>query len=462
MDFITRFVSLFMAVIFSMSAITAAGRSNKWQLDDFPEYKGGIKSDSLYDAGSGREPDWKDFSEENNNYAQFVSKTGISEFEKYLKKLENSGFIKIFENHIKYNQFYCYANGDKQLYISYNSRNGEARFMDNSCSDRIDQFGYKSVGDKQSSFWQFNLNYYDDRVVTDKERNANNGMLYAIRLSDNSLVVIDGGAIAQSSNANAAALNDFLHDITDTPAGEKVRIAMWYGTHGHSDHITLFSKLLLLYSSQYTIERLAYNYQSYSNVEYDHRVDWFREQTNRLYPDAKYLKVRSGMSWDISDAHFQVLCTHEDVADIKTAKIEAVDANDCTSVVKITLGGVKFLITGDTDELLMNTLLNKYESNSLKSDVIQGAHHMLNADVKLYETVKAKYLFAPQSSYRVIDKNYRSYQTALNNGVSKDNVFFASLGSYGLVPVNGKVTVQFKDPVCTPYDFSGIDYDFPM
>lgn len=460
MSFITRILSIIFAVYFSISAAFSSAKSNKWLLNDFPSYDGGIKSTSLYDAGSGREVDWKDESDDNNNYVQFVSKTGITEVEKYLKKLEKNGYRKIFENQIEYNSFYCYMKADKQVYISFNSKLGEARIMDNSCSDRIDEFGYSLHGDQKSTVYQYNFPYYDPDVYNDDTIYSRNGMCYIIKLSDGKLVVIDGGSTNHSADENVRKMVSFMHELTGTQPGEKINIALWYGTHPHSDHILVFSKALQMYKDEFNIERLAYNYNSYSNCEYNHRADWFRQQTNEMFPKAKYLKIRSGMKWDISDAHFQVLCTHEEAVSAETGVSEFEDANDCSSIVKITINGTSFLFTGDTDTLLQNTLLGRYTEKTLHADVIQGPHHMINKVAKLYEAVQPTYVLASQSKLRTVNY-FGSYQAAKDAGVKDENFLFASEGTYGITPLGGgKVEVSLRQPDYVPFDGSEFNYDF--
>lgn len=455
------FITKLMALVFSLLAfLTPAKNSNKWLLTDFPKYDGGVLSSSLYDAGSGREVDWKDSSDANNNYAQFVSKTGINELKAYTEKLEKNGFIKIYQNQVGYNYFYAFIKDDKQLYITFNAKLGEARIMDNSCSDRIDAFGYSFNGGQATTVYQYNFPYYDPDVCNDDTIYSRNGMCYIIRLSDGKLVVIDGGSTNQSAEENVRNLVAFMHEITGTQQGEKINVALWYGTHPHSDHILVFSKALHMFPDDFNIERFAYNYQSYSNCEYNHRADWYRQQTNEMFPEAKYLKIRTGMQWDIADAHFQVLCTHEEAVSAKTGVSEFEDANDCSSIVKITINGTSFMFTGDTDLLLQNTLLARYDSKTLHSDFMQGPHHMINTDEKLYKAVSPTYVLAPQSKLRT-ENYFGSYDAAKKAGVKKENFLFASEGTYGVTPLgSGKVDISLREADFVTYDGSDFEYNF--
>ena len=57
-----------------------------------------------------------------------------------------------------------------------------------------------------------------------------------IRLSDNSLILMDGGAKYQATKEGTGELMSFLREITGTSEGEKIRISSIIITHAHSDH----------------------------------------------------------------------------------------------------------------------------------------------------------------------------------------------------------------------------------
>ena len=452
--------SIILAITFLFNALFCAEKwENKWQLNDFPAFSGGVKSSALYDAGSGREPNWKDSDANNKNYMQSAYYVTRGDVRSYLRKLERKGFKKTYERNVEYNSFYGFVKEDKQLYITYNEQLGEARIMDNSCSDRIDEFGYFTAGSGTAAVYQYNFPYYDPDIFNDDEIYSRNGMCYVIKLSDNKLVIIDGGSMSQSAEQNITNFVNFLHEITGTKQGEKINIAMWYGTHAHSDHILVFSKALLRYPDEFNIERLAYNYQSYSNCGYNHRADWFRQQTNEMFPDAKYMKVRTGQKWTLADAEFDVIITHEEVADARTGMLHVDDANECSSVLRVTLNGSTFFFAGDADIVLQDKILERYSEEYLRTDVMQAPHHMLNTDKELYSAVSPTYILAPQSKLR--SENYLEAYTVATETVKLENIFFASEGTYCMTPNgDGTMEITMREADYVPYDFSDFQYDF--
>ena len=310
--------------------------------------------------------------------------------------------------------------------------------------------------------YQFGFPYYDKKEHKNNDLYANNGMLYVIRLPDNKVVIIDGGQLKQATEANVNAFADFLHRITGTASGEKINVAMWYGTHAHSDHIVFMSRLIQEHRNELNIERFAYNYASYATLPYTHYADWFRQQVELNFPGAKYVKIRSGCEFTLSNVQFEVLMTHEDLISAETGAFpETADKdplNICSSVLKVTSKGKTFLFPGDMDQLLADTFMKHYTADTVGADVLQGAHHMYNNLPTVYAAAAPSVVMAPQSkSY--CTGSMKSYKTLLQY-TGADNFYFASEGTYGFTPTADGIAVSFEPLVCTAYDGKDFSYDF--
>ena len=100
----------------------------------------------------------------------------------------------------------------------------------------IADFGYtyeKKTGE-QTVLYQFALAMNDETHA--KPDFKDNGMLYILKLSDNSVVIIDGANSIQMTNDRRDELMQMLWDITGSQEGDTVRVAGWYITHAHGDH----------------------------------------------------------------------------------------------------------------------------------------------------------------------------------------------------------------------------------
>lgn len=459
--FLSRIIGLLLFV-YSVFSGFIPGTSNapEWKLDGVPAYNGGILCDTLYDTGSGRESDWKDASPDNNNYMQLVRGGSLSSVTQYCKELQSGGWELLFENEIEGNHYYCLNNSIKQIFINYSSTTREVRIMDDSCSSRPDTFGYTYDGPGSATVYQFGFPYYDKKYNNNEDLYSNNGMLYVVRLADNKLIIIDGGSTIQATDANVEAFMSFLRSIASVAPGENIEVALWFGTHAHSDHISFFSKVLCLHSEEIDVERFMFNYWSYASFEYSHRVDWFRTQINRLYPQAQYIKCRSGFAFPLADADIEVIYSHEDAVDAATGLYTSEEANDGTSVLRMTLGGSSFLFLGDADVTAQNEMLRRFTYVMLSADVVQASHHMYNNLQRLYAGINPSYVMVPQSKYRS-ETDCDAYKT-LRLFVDKGSFYFASEGTYGFTPDgSGKISVEYLPLATGAYDGSDIVYDFP-
>lgn len=448
--------AIFVMTSFFLTVLAIFGIHNiseNWMLNNVPSFNGGKYSSVAYNTGSGLESDYKAPSD-NDSYMQVIRNTTPTTAKLYQNKLKRKGYKKIFENKIEDNNYYAYAKDDKQVYFYFNKNKNETRVIDDCCSDRLDEFGYKFNSGEASTVYQFTFPYYDAEFNTDDTIYSRNGMLYVIKLADNKLIIIDGGSITQSSDKNIEIFMDFIREITNTTDGEKIDVALWYGTHGHSDHITFINKLIKLHSADFNFERFMFNYQSYSNLEYNKRADMFRTQIREVYPEAKYVKCRSGYKFNIANLELEILYTHEDFVNAEDCTFEADDANDASSVLKIYNAGKTFLFLGDSNIIVQRNLLKNFTEKTLHVDVIQGAHHMINHPRTLYNTIQPDYVFCPQSKHRtIVTSAFKSYQT-LSQYVDEENFLFADQGIYGLTPDGDGINVSFIDRQCTPYDNS--------
>lgn len=279
--------------------------------------------------------------------------------------------------------------------------------------------------------------------------------MYIIRLADNSLVVIDGGSIRQSSDENIEKCFALMRKITGTPEGEKVRIALWYGTHGHSDHVTFFYKLLGFYHSEIDLERVMFNYPSLSNIEHDARIDMYRDRLAKLYPSVKYLAPHTGMSFNIANLRFDVLYTHEDAVSALTGKTPIKNANDGSTVCRLTAAGKSFLVFGDLNVLGERKMTAMHGKEVFKTDLLQAPHHLYNSDAVIYANSKAEYVLCSMSLGRA--KTGLLGYSSSKLFYKKAQMLFADDALYSVEMSRNGLTVSSGSNGCVPYDGSSMN-----
>jgi len=378
-----------------------------WKLYTLPYYKGG---DSLrtapiaYNAGSLLTA----ASDAVNSKQAVVSRTSPEEFEAYVQRLVDFGFEKRSENTIESNRYVTLQKDNEQVYAYYTADRRSVNVILEPVGVSPEEFSYTVNAEQNNGaqFYMYGLEMHQgDAEVDGAAAYPNNGMLLVIKLADNGIILVDGGNASQISGENGARLDGFLRDITGTPEGEKVRIACWFLTHGHSDHYGGFAEFINNYSSKYTLERICANLPDYDDVlpSSASALKSIGGTVRSLYPDCKEIKLHTGQSVQLADVMLQVLYTHEDSVNLSTGKAVLEDVNDSSTVLRVSAGEMSMIVTGDMNMRAQEMIMNAFSEKTLSASILQVSHHGFNNVSSLYNAVKAPIAIIPQS------EGYMSY-----------------------------------------------------
>ncbi len=434
---------------------TQAQIDSLWKLSDVPVFDGGACADEVYLSGQGIDPNQPKSSEAK---MQIISGTNSTMFVDYTNKLRANGYTLEFSNDAEKNLFRSYVKGTQRVYTYYIAATGETRVIceNTSYSQSVNSFGYtytKKSGDT-TEFYQYEmpLRKQNSTVYTTANGYVDRGMLYIVKLADNSVILIDGGEDCQWTAKRLEELWSFLCDITDTPAGGTVRIAAWYLTHGHGDHYQGFGMLLKNYSQSIDLERVMFNLPSThsSNTTISGQTSGIKKilryiSTYCSDDDVKFIKLHTGQRIQLADIVIDVLYTHEDLVDPFTAQTEAdSNYNETSTIIKLTIDQKSFMVLGDVDTKGAGILMQNWSAATLKVDVLQLAHHVLNDLRSLYAITQAPVILVPQSRERMDDKTVMiSYYEAAKAYVKNDMCFEQHWGTVGLSVDNGEVKKTF-------------------
>ncbi len=429
-----------------------------WLIDEIPAYVGGTKSKALYKCGQGYTTD--SFGTKKDSLMQLISSTTSNQFANYLDKLTVMGYKQDFYNTCENNIYASYFNGTNRIYTYFTGATKTARvILDMSSECSATDFGYtyeKKAGDT-TVVYQYGvpMNEAGVNIKNNSEKKIDCGMMYVIKLADNSVVIIDGGGCQQFDTAEIDGLMSFLQSITGVNATDKIRIAGWYITHCHSDHMAGFCLFIKKYSSRIDVERIFFNFPTvYSNdsILSEHgsnysKLIWYIKNCLKS-SDITYLKIHTGETINLADVSFQVLFTHEDIVNSTTAATEiSGDFNNSCTVMKISFDSKTFMMLGDIDREAMSVIINYYTSTTLKSDIVQLAHHVINNVSELYNIIKAPVMFVPQSPNGATIYNRQTTFDVAKQYVKNNMYYYANKGTYGLSVVNGSLSLTFTDKV---------------
>ena len=426
-----------------------------WRLEDVPSYEWGNAADAVFLSGQGID---SAMNLKNEDMMQPVSDTSVTEFEQYLSKLESLGYEKEFRRDADGNVFASYVKDGIRVYAYYLCQRREARIIREltSVSASLADFGYtyeKQAGE-QTVVYQYSLAMRDGTHFK-ADGYYDNGMLYIIKLADNSLMLIDGGRYQQFPESQCDNLMKMLRQITGTKDGETIRIAAWYVTHAHNDHYKGFIEFSKKYSKNFDLERVFFGLPSVHSdnttlaggaAEYQNVVSVI--DTYYADDDVEFLRLHTGQTFSLADMTLDVIYTHEDSVNAETGKSSISNYNNSSTVIRITVDGNTILFMGDAVEEAMGYLTMTWKGETLRSDGIQLAHHVLNDLSVLYHIVKAPMLLVPQSLHRI--KEHKTAPTpyaAAKKYAEADMIFFQNEYTVGVAVVDGKWTKVYELPV---------------
>ncbi len=428
-------------------------------LPTLPVYSGGSAAKALYAAGHGI--DDPSFDKDSDSPMLIISKTNAQQFTSYVATLKTYGMTEVYNYACDGNLYVELKNGDEFVYTYFTASVGETRIIIDAHSELSpSEFGYtyeKKAGDT-TIFYQYGvpMNEAGVNISNNDEKKIDCGMMYVMKLADNSVMVLDGGGYQQFDAAQIDGFMSFLRNITGTPSGQKIKIAAWYMSHGHSDHFAGFCLFIKKYNAELDFDRIMFNFPSANSP--NATLAGGRSNYKKLigYIDKylsddgiKYIKLHTGQVIQLADVSLRVIYTHEDIVDPTNASSEiSSDYNNSSAVLRIEFDGKSIMFLGDINKPAMNVIIANNKAESLKCDIVQLAHHVINDLSKLYNITQAPVVLVPQSpNGAVLNNTRKAAMDAAKKYLKNDMLFYASLETTGLAVQNGEVVKVFEAPV---------------
>ena len=258
-----------------------------------------------------------------------------------------------------------------------------------------------------------------------------NGMCYVIRLADGSFIVVDGGF-------DLDGYAERIYNILKKQAPDKnnIVIAAWIITHAHDDHVDVFESFFESFADKVTIEKFICNLPSAEQLvnnwanEKDGNIR-YTENTRKFldtsYPNIPKIKAHPGQEFHIRNAKVNVLFT----LDVYDKKLD--DFNNSSVVFTLEAEGKKMIFLGDHDD--KGDMITKlYGRNTLKSDIMQVAHHGLpeNSSNAICRIIDPEYAFWPAGA-KVVKGNVELFKVDANKyivALGEDKIFLAEDNVY--------------------------------
>ncbi len=427
--------------------------SSGWMFPKLPAYAGGTPAKELYYAGHG----FKDtsFTENDDSKMIVIAGTNTTQFSAYCDLLVSYGADEVYHYTCDGNIYYQYdLYGEAYIYTYFTASVNEVRIIyDNQSECSPEEFGYtyqKQAGDK-TVLYQYGVPMVDGGPNDSKKKN--HGMVYVVKLADNSLLVLDGGAYQYFDGGQVDRFMQFLRTITGTTDGQVIKIAGWYMSHAHGDHTAGFCLTIKKYHKNFDFDRIFFNFPTVnSDIEVFANSNTQRKIINYIDKyirddGVKYIKLHTGQSFNLADVKIDVIYTHEDIVNAKTGKSEiANDFNNSSSVIRLEIDGETFMFLGDINKPAMNVIIENNSAETLRSDSVQLAHHVFNDLRPLYDIIQAPVVLVPQSEYTSTNTSTRrAIMKTVKKYAKPDMIFYQNVATIGLEVQNGEFVKVYED-----------------
>ena len=377
---------------------------------------------------------------QDDRYIIVANNTNAENYNEYLNKLIDKGYIKYAENKIEDNLYTTLTNKKTTVTVYCVPRTGITRVI-------AEPKGTMYPREKDNEYTSKDIQALYTTIQGDKTY-VEYGMGHVIRLDDGSFIIIDGG----TGGENHIDSNNLLKILEDQSPKDtkKIVIAAWIFTHPHGDHLGTFCTFAEDHRDKVKIEKFYYNFPSDKSES-----GQFSRVMKKYYSSAAKVTPHTGDKYYIRNAVIDMFFTFEDHFPRTIGGENSVgDANDASMMFKISIGAQSIFITGDAMRNSIRNIVTSYDT-SFKSDFVQLAHHGLTNGYDLYVKVNPTYAFLPINHTR-----YSSF-FAGGGGGHKGNMWLIETPSVRqIIPCgNGTVTIpipynptnaEIMDKVPTP------------
>ena len=376
-----------------------------WFIEELPAYQGdNCLANALYNCGTYLKEYGID--RDCNQMMQSVESTTLDEFMLYIDILKEEGFQEESMCILENNQFYRLTKDNQRVIANYYHNSKKAIVIlekQKGLNAREISYTYEPKEKEQSEVYMFGLKMdprgMNRKVPENTSGFVNNGASMIIKCADNSVLIIDGGDERQMEAEDCERFSKLLHQITGKRQDEVITISAWFITHVHNDHVSGLCRAIQMNPEQYQLERVICNAPEPAFV-HNAQENMYQITANILqtdYPNCQEIKIHTGDVIRIADLTLTVVYTHEDFVN-QDGFFDCGDFNATSTVMLVeAASGMRFLITGDINEVAEDVLCSHFSGCTLKCDILQQPHHNFNDNQLIYEYADAQVMFMTQA-----------------------------------------------------------------
>lgn len=350
----------------------------------------------------------EDISELGDRYYQVtIYDTDAEMYESYEKVLAGEGYSLYSENEIAGNSYSTYTKEEEMLYYYYCENTGETRVIitENALLPSLEEVEYKNVC--EPAFIVLST-YNENGVVSGDAQGC------IIRFADGTFMVYDGG------NKNGhQAMHIYDNLLKYAPDPQNIVIRAWMFSHFHGDHTGAFQSFVSRYKNEKAIkiESFIYNFCNTKEQTQCISAGQMTSTEDAIFAlgggKIPVYKCLTGQIYRFPGMDIEILASMSDFIPLvigferADAEKDAGDGNSMSTVVRvITPEGNTCMLTGDSTNIVLDDMVDRYGAEYLKSDIVTTPHHAHNRDsyrarnatIKFYDAVKPEILVVTSSN----------------------------------------------------------------
>lgn len=358
----------------------------------------------------------------------------LNGYDAYITELESMGYAKYTTNDINGNLFATLYNSEYTLNVGYYEKRGECRII-------MEPFTPKTLIGLESDNNRPTVTTTQITMLGCEYQGSDgsykgNGLSLLYRLSDGSFVIVDGGHTTNSAIFADNLINAIKEQAKGYATGKDIRIAAWFITHAHGDHMGMLKAEVAKFK-QFTVERFIANLMSDSEFEKSLGSSYGSNFSsgegtarNSIRQSAKALQAElvvchTGQRYYIGDTVFEILYTVDDFA---PAIANALNTSSLLfrSITTDKSGkSTRVMVMGDVTGPAME-ICNEIYGTELRSEVVQVAHHGYGtwgndrAMIASYRRMSPEIVLWPMGLHAYESYKNKAYNKVLWDGTNKN------------------------------------------
>ena len=433
--------------------VTGTDEESAW-LSLFPVYSG-----ATYYCTSDSDIDGKQL---------VLSNARLRGYDPYIAELEAIGYTKYTTNDINGNLFATLYNSEYTLNVAFYEQRGECRIIMEPFTPKT-LIGLESDNNRPTvTTTQITMLGCEYKASDGSYKG--NGLSLLYRLSDGSFVIVDGGHTTNSAIFADNLINAIKEQAKDYATGKDIRIAAWFITHAHGDHMGMLKAEVAKFK-QFTVERVIANFMSDSEFNKSLASSYGSNFSsgegtarNAVRQSAKALRAEmivchTGQRFYFGDTVFEILYTVDDFIPEITNALNTSCILFRTITTDKSGNSTRVMVMGDVTGPAME-ICNDIYGTELRSEVVQVAHHGYGtwgndrAMISAYRRISPEIVLWPMGLNAYSTYKSKAYNKVLWDGTNKNlqQVYVAGWsGTQYIVPlpyngnpasITSKITTQ--------------------